>query len=172
MVLGRPGTVDWNQTLPTPPIDAAIPKDRSKTPVIPRDDEKDHPTPLTRILYTNQLAGPLKAIQNLEKDGPCPKDFSKVDEVHRSIRDLEDAMPPVFRLENPDTRWDDLPDMDWIQACRYYFAQLHQFSLMALHRPYVFNRKESRSEAIQASLRMLELQKMTFHGLPPDSWRK
>ncbi|CAM1503937.1 Fc.00g015280.m01.CDS01 [Cosmosporella sp. VM-42] len=172
LVLGRPGTVDWNKTLPTPPIDAPIPQDRSKTPVIPRDEEKDHPTPLTRTLWNLQLCGPLRAIQNLElEEGVCPKDSSKIDKIHQDIMELDERVPPAFRLVNPDTQWDDRPDMHWIQANRYYFASLYQFSLMALHRPYVFNRKESRSEAIQASLRMLEIQRMTFHGLPPDSWR-
>lgn len=171
LVLGRPGIVNWNLPLPTPPVDVVTPKNRSQSPVLPRN-EKDCPTPLTRILWMYELAGPLKAIQDVERDGAYPKDFSKVDKIHREIHDLDQRVPPAFRLDNPDTTWDDQPDMDWIQACRFYFAQLHQFSLMALHRPYVFNRKVSRLEALQASLRMLELQKMTFQGLPPDSWRK
>ncbi|KAF7541228.1 hypothetical protein G7Z17_g11993 [Cylindrodendrum hubeiense] len=170
IILGRPGTVDWNQVLPTPPVDAPIPTARSKTPVVPRG-EKDRPTPVTRILWNVQLCKPLKAIRNLENEVPSPKDFAKVDQLHQSILDMHDKIPSAFRLDEPDTQWDDEPDMHWLQACRFYFAQLHQFGLMALHRSYVFHRKGSRAEAIQASLRMLEIQKMTYQGLPPDTWR-
>ena len=172
MVLGRPGTVDWNQNLPTAPVDAPIPKDRCKTPVVPRDEEKDPPTPITRVLWNRALCGPLRDVQNLEKDGPYPKDFSKVDKIHQDMMDLEQKAPPAFRLENPDTRWDNNPELHWLGAARYYFAQLYQFGRMALHRPYVFHRKQSRTEALKASLTMLELQKLTFDDLPPDSWRK
>ncbi|KAF4975061.1 hypothetical protein FZEAL_8107 [Fusarium zealandicum] len=170
LVLGRPGTVDWNQVLPTPPIDAPIPQDRNKTPVSPRGED-DHPTPITRHLWNYQLCGPLRAIRDLENEGPYPMDFSKVDQIHQTIMDLDKKTPPSFRLDSPDTRWDNLPDTHWYQANRYYYAHLHQFSRIALHRPYVFNRKESRDEAIRASLKTLEIQKMTFEGLPPDSWR-
>ncbi|KAI8720507.1 Zn(2)-C6 fungal-type domain-containing protein [Fusarium sp. LHS14.1] len=170
MVLGRPGTIDWNQLLPTPPVDAILPENRDKSPIVPRGED-DPPTPITRLLWNYQLCGPLREIMNLENEGSYPVDFSKVDQVHQSILDLDKKMPPSFRLENPDTRWDDRPEAHWYRANRYYFAHLHQFSKTALHRPYVFNRKESRVEAINSSLRTLEIQKMTFEGLPPDSWR-
>lgn len=172
MVLGRPGTIDWNQPLPTPPVDASIPRDRSKTPVIPRDEDKEPPTPITRILWNRTLCTPLRDIQNLEKEGTYPKNFSKIENIQQDILNLDETIPPAFRLENPDTRWDNDPEMYWLPGARFYFAQLHQFALMALHRPYVFHRKESRSEALKASLTMLEIQKMTFDGLPPDTWRK
>ncbi|KAM0553842.1 hypothetical protein ACHAPJ_007188 [Fusarium lateritium] len=170
MILGRPGTIDWNQTLPTPPVDAPIPQNRDKTPVVPRGED-DHPTPISRLLWNYQLCGPLRAIQNLETGGSYPMDFGKIDQIHQSILDLDKKMPPSFRLENPDTRWDHLPEAQWYPENRYYFASLHEFSKMALHRPYIFNRIESRVEAIYASLKTLEIQKNTFEGLPPDSWR-
>ncbi|KAF4447779.1 Oleate activated transcription factor 3 [Fusarium austroafricanum] len=170
MILGRPGTVDWNQTLPTPPVDAPIPQNRNKTPVIPRGED-DHPTPITRLLWNYELCGPLRAIQNLEVGGSYPMDSAKIDEIHQGILDLDKNMPPSFRMESPDKRWDHLPETHWYPASRYYFASLHEFSKMALHRPFIFNRLESRVEAIHASLKTLQIQKMTFEGLPPDSWR-
>ncbi|KAM0347925.1 hypothetical protein ACHAPU_004424 [Fusarium lateritium] len=170
MILGRPGTVDWNQTLPTPPVDAPIPENRNKTPVAPRGED-DYPTPITRILWNLELCGPLRAIQNLEIGGSYPMDPIKIDEIHQSILDLDKGIPPSFRMDNPDTRWDHLPETHWYSANRFYFASLHGFSKMALHRPFIFNRIESRVEAIHASLKTLEVQKMTFEGLPPDSWR-
>ncbi|KAG5798737.1 hypothetical protein H9Q69_002225 [Fusarium xylarioides] len=170
MILGRPGTVDWNQTLPTPPVDAPIPQDRTKMPVVPRSED-DHPTPITRLLWNYELCRPLRAIQNLEVGGLYPMDPAKIDVIHQSIINLDKKMPASFRMENPDTRWDHLPDAHWYPANRFYFASLHEFSKMALHRPFIFNRLESRVEAIHASLKTLEIQKMTFEGLPPDSWR-
>nr|RBR02174.1 hypothetical protein FVER53263_04827 [Fusarium verticillioides] len=170
MILGRPGTVDWNQTLPTPPVDAPIPQDRTKMPVVPRSED-DHPTPVTRLLWNYKLCGPLRAIQNLEVDGSYPMDPAKIDEIHQRILNLDKKIPASFRMENPDTRWDHLPEAHWYPANRFYFASLHEFSKMALHRPFIFNRLESRVEAIHASLKTLEIQKMTFEGLPPDSWR-
>ncbi|KAI1056248.1 hypothetical protein LB507_001886 [Fusarium sp. FIESC RH6] len=170
MILGRPGTIDWNQTLPTPPVDAPIPKNRDKTPVVPRGED-DHPTPITRLLWNYELCRPLLAIQNLEVKGSYPLDPDKIEKIHKSIQDLDKTMPPSFRMDNPDTRWDNLPETHWYTANRYYFASLHEFSKMALHRPFIFNRAESRVEAIHASLKTLEIQKLTFEGLPPDSWR-
>ena len=117
----------------------------------------------------HSLTLPLREIQDLEQDGPYPKDFSKVGMVHQHIMDLNEKKPAAFRLNNPDTRWDSTA---WIQPTRLYVAQMHEFSLMALHRPYVFHRKESRTEALRASLEMLELQRLFFEGLPPEAWRK
>ncbi|KAF5659709.1 oleate activated transcription factor 3 [Fusarium circinatum] len=170
MILGRPGTVDGNQTLPTPPVDAPIPQDRTKMPVVPRSED-DHPTPITRLLWNYELCGPLRAVQNLEVGGSYPMDPAKIDEIHQCILNLDKKIPASFRMENPDTRWDHLPEAHWYPANRFYFASLHEFSKMALHRPFIFNRLESRVEAIHASLKTLEIQKMTFEGLPPDSWR-
>ena len=127
------------------------------------------PTPLTRGLWLHSLSLPLRQIQELEQLGPYPKDFSKVNMVHERIMELDDKKPAAFRLQNPDTRWD---DMAWIQPTRLYLAQMHEFSLMALHRPYIFHRKESRIEALRASVEMLELQRIFLESLPPEAWRK
>jgi len=172
LILGRPGTVDWRHGLPSIPVDALPPSDRSTTPVVQRHDDKDPPTPLTRGLWLHALTLPLREIQDLEQDGPYPKDFYKVDMVHHHIMELNDQKPAAFRLNNPDTRWDNVPGTVWIKSTRLYVAQLHEFSLMALHRPYIFHRKESRVEALRASVEMLELQRLFFEGLPPEAWRK
>ncbi|KAK2590122.1 hypothetical protein QQS21_012202 [Conoideocrella luteorostrata] len=171
LILGRPGTVDWRHGLPSLPIDAPAPSDRSKTPIVTRDPEKDPPTPLTRALWLQELTGPLRDIQDLEQDGPYPKDFTKVDKVQRQITLLNEHMPAIFRLEHGDTRWDDHPGVHWLPGTRYYFAMLHEFSLMALHRPYVFHRRESRAEALRAGLALLDISRLTFAGLPSASWR-
>ena len=173
LILGRPGTMDWRHGFPSLPTDAPAPSDRSKTPIVPRNPEKDSPTPLTRALWIHELASPLRDIQDLEQEGPYPKDFSRIDRLHQKIMTLNDSKPAIFRLENADTRWDSDPNViQWIHGTRYYFHMLHEFSLLALHRPYVFHRKESRAEALRASLAMLDMQRLMFEGLPSTSWRK
>ncbi|KFA81881.1 hypothetical protein S40288_01677 [Stachybotrys chartarum IBT 40288] len=172
VVLGRPGCINSRHGLPSAPVDTPVsPKDDTSTPVIPRISGKDPPTALTRLLWWNRLADPLRDIQDLEQEGQYPKDFSKVDRVHEQIMALEDEKPSVLRLVNPDTRWDALEAMHWLPGARNVLAQLHHFSIMALHRPYIFHRKESRTEALKASLEMLELQKRAFEDMDPVGWR-
>jgi len=149
-----------------------MPADRSKTPVTGRDEERDPPTPLTRALEAFKLMSPMRDILDLEQDGPCPKDYTKVDKVYAQCMALSEAIPAYFRLENPDTRWDEHPECFWIPSVRFYLPQLHLFNLMALHRPYVFNRAKSRQEALKASIDMLHRQKLTFKGTPRNSWKK
>ncbi|KAE9575870.1 hypothetical protein CGMCC3_g8108 [Colletotrichum fructicola] len=148
-----------------------LPKDRRKTPIAPRDDEKDPPTPLTRGIWAFKLVGPMREILELEHDGPCPKDYSKVDRVHQMCMELDETTPAYFRLENPDRRWDDEPSCYWLQSARFYLPQMNLFNLMALHRPYIFNRPKSRTEALKASIEMLHRQMLTFQGLDAGSWR-
>lgn len=172
LILARPGVIDWRNPLPSPPVDARPAKDLSRIPVLPRDPERDPPTPTTSTLWMLQLLGPLREILDMEKEGPCPKDFSKVDRIHQALIDLEETKPPVLRTENPDTRWDHLPELYWLPYKRAYYGGLVQFSIMCLHRPYIFHRRASREAALKAGITMLEAQRQSFEGLPPQSWRK
>lgn len=119
-----------------------------------------------------KLTGPMYEIMELEKDDCHPKEYTKVDKLHRRILDLEDEKPATLRLENPDTRWDDDSDLYWLPHTRLYLMQLHYFGLLALHRRYVFHRKKSRTAALEASINMLDIQKRSFQGLEPVCWRK
>lgn len=173
LILGRPGTVDRRHGFPSLPVDAPTPSDRRSTPIVPRNPERDPPTPLTRFLWLHELSGPLQEIQDLEHDGPYPRDFSKIERLHGKIIKLHESTPGIFRLANPDTTWDNHPEVaHWIQETRHYFHMFHAFSVMALHRLYVFHRKESRLEALRASLTILDMQKLMFEDLPSASWRK
>ncbi|KAI1139831.1 hypothetical protein F5Y05DRAFT_424690 [Hypoxylon sp. FL0543] len=166
-VLGRPTSVDYRLVNRTPPIDSIIPKDRRKSPIIPRGDN-DPPTPLTKAMWSWEMMKPLREILDLEKEGPFPKDFSKVEKLHKELLDLHARTPPPFRLENPDTRFDDLPECRWLPFVRPTLPQLISFNIMALHRPYVFTRATSRYEALKASIDMLEAQKLYYSVLKPQ----
>ncbi|PTB67549.1 hypothetical protein BBK36DRAFT_1116503 [Trichoderma citrinoviride] len=173
LILGRPGALDWRHGMPTLPIDArfTMNSDRSKTPVIPREEGRDPPTPLTRNLFLYKTMIPLRDIQDLESEGPCPRDFSKVHKVQQKIMENHDNTPAVFRIENPDRQWDNEPDLHWLPQARCLCEQMFHFTLVALHRPYIFHREESRVEVIKGSLGMLEMQRQLFVGLPPKSWK-
>lgn len=169
-VLGRPTSVDFRTLKRTAPIDAPIPTDRRKTPIFPRGDN-DPPTPLTRALWAHETMLPLRDILDLEKEGPFPKDFSKVEKLHKELLELQERTPPEFRLENPDTRFDHLPECHWLPLSRPTLPQLISFNFMALHRPYIFTRANSRYEALKASLAMLEAQGLHFKALNPQQYK-
>jgi hypothetical protein len=170
VVLGRPTTTNLGMAPPSLPADAPPPNDRTRNPVIPRG-ESDPPTPVTRAIWTYHLLAPLKDIIELEKDGPCPKNFVRVDRVHRELLDLDARTPPFLRRENPDTQWDALPECHWLPLGRIILQQLVPFELMALHRPYIFTRPKSRTEALKASLDMLHAQKLHFAALKPQMYK-
>ncbi|KAK8107528.1 fungal specific transcription factor domain-containing protein [Apiospora kogelbergensis] len=149
---------------------AKIPKDRRKTPIYPRAED-DPPTPLTRALWTFEIMKPLREILDLEKEGPFPKDFSKVEKIHQDLLDLQARIPASLRLDNPDTRYDDLPDCWWLSMMRPTLPQTLSFNFMALHRPYIFTRASSRYEALKASLAMLEAQRYQFAALSPHQYK-
>ncbi|KAK3344125.1 fungal-specific transcription factor domain-containing protein [Lasiosphaeria hispida] len=169
-VLGRPTTINFSAVQPTLPIDAPAPKDRSRTPVLPREED-DPPTTLTRAIWAYHVMAPLRDILELEKEGPSPKDFSKVDMLHQRLIDVDAQTPAWFRLENPDTRYDDHPDCYWLPSVRATMPQLMMFNQMALHRPYIFTRPHSRTEALKASLGMLHAQRLHFKSLQPHQYK-
>lgn len=170
VILGRPLTIDMRSPAFTMPIDAPVPADRRRTAVIARG-ENDPPTPLTRSLWAYTCMAPLRDILDLEKDGPCPKDFSKVDRIQQRLEELQEQTPAFFRVENPDERFDSLPECYWLPYVRANLPQLIEFNFMALHRPYIFTRPKSRTAALQSSLKMLQVQRMHFLSLSPNHYK-
>lgn len=169
IVLGRPSSIDTTVTY-TRPIDAPDPKDPSKTPVTQRS-ESDPPSRMTRTLWMFENTMALRDIMELEKEGPCPKDFSKVDKIHQRLVEFEAKTPAFFRTENPDTRYDDLPECFWVPMIRGTFPLQLAFNMMALHRPYVFTRPYSRREALKASFNVLEAQREHFASIGPKQYK-
>lgn len=169
IVLGRPASIDMSVRY-TLPIDTPDPKEPSKTPVVQRSED-DPPSRMTRTLWIFKNTIALKDIIELEKDGPCPKDFSKVDKIHRKLLEFEAQTPAFFRTENPDTRYDDLPECFWIPMIRGTCPLYMSFNMMALHRPYIFTRPYSRREALKASFNMLEAQREHFASIGPKQYK-
>lgn len=169
-VLGRPTSIDFRQINRSMPIDVVMPNEKKKMPLVPRG-EGDPPTPLTRAIWGFELMRPLREILDLEKEGPFPKDFAKVDRLHQKLLDIQASTPAPFRLENPDTRFDDRSECWWLPLVRPNLPQLMAFNFMALHRPYIFTRAASRHEALKASLAMLEAQRIYFSVMKPHQFR-
>ena len=169
IVLGRPTTIG-RALEPALPVAAPIPKDRSKTPIQPRGED-DPPTPITRALWSYQIMVFLRDICDLEQEGPCPKDFERVDRIDEELHALEERTPGWFRLENPDTTFDNHPDCYWLPWVRATMPQLIAFDFMALHRPYIFTRPASRSRALKSSLAMLHSQRLHFQTLRPEQYK-
>ncbi|RYP74951.1 hypothetical protein DL770_007504 [Monosporascus sp. CRB-9-2] len=169
-VLGRPTSVDFRLLNRSLPIDVVMPNDSKKMPLVPRG-EGDPPTPLTRAIWAFEMMRPLRDILDLEKEGPFPKDFSKVDKLHQHLLEIQANTPAPFRLENPDTSFDNLPECWWLPLVRPSLPQVAAFNFMALHRPYIFTRAASRREALRASVAMLESQRSYFCVLRPHQFK-
>lgn len=162
IVLGRPTTVDCRDGKPVFPIDSPIPKNRQEVAPALRTED-DPPTPLTMLLWTAELAAPLWDISNLERDDPNQNDFSKVELMHKMIKQIHMHCPPPFRAHNPDTTFDSHPDCYWLPRSRPLFQSGAAFTIMALHRPYIFTNSSSRTEALRAALDILRAQKSFFN---------
>lgn len=171
VLLDRPGTIDCRQ-LPSIPIDSIPPTDRSRDPIVPRDENRDPPSPLTGMLWMNELTKGMALVRDLERERPRRHDRSRIDAVHRAIVDTEARKPAIFRVDDPDTRWDTLREAHWVPIVRYQYAGLSALNLMVLHRPYIFHSEIDRREALKASIQVLDMGRLMFQGIPPDYWGK
>lgn len=169
MVLGRPAAIDDNTELMLP-VDVPITANRPATPVMPRGAD-DVPTPLTRAIWAYRVMKNLRQIQALEKEGSYPEDFSHIDRLDQELRQLDQSIPPCFRRRNPDKSFDSIPECYWLPAARATLLQLLSFDLMALHRPYIFTRPESRSRALEACLDMLQAQREHFESIEENQYK-
>lgn len=169
-VLGRPTTIDPRDGWATFPIDAPIPKDRREIAPMPRA-ESDPPTPLTKLLWGAELTAPLRDILVLEKQGPHPSDFSKIEKMHSQILQITEHCPPFFRMKNPDTRFDNHPDCLWLPESRPVFENGRAFTIMALHRSYIFTNPSSRTAALKAAIDSLRSDRAYFNFLTAKHYK-
>ncbi|KAK4167353.1 OMPdecase-domain-containing protein [Cladorrhinum sp. PSN259] len=168
-VLGRPTTIGLDLIKEG----IALPKDD-------RESESSPPTPLTRALWGYKVMAPMREILELERiqgnngGGAAGLDeefYARIEKLHLECVRLAKEMPACFRPENPDTTWDKVADCYWLPAARVLMPQIMSFELMALHRPYIFTRQESRREALKASLEMLGAQRLHFSMLKANMYK-
>jgi hypothetical protein len=164
VVLGRPTTIDPRDGKPSFPIDAPIPKNRREAAPVARS-KSDPPTPLTMLLWSTEINAPLWDIFNLEKEDPNQNNTAKVEKMHTLIQQIHHHCPPFFRAQNPDTSFDHLPECYWLPNSRNTFQGASAFTIMALHRPYIFTTSSSRTSALKAGLEVLRSQRTLFNNL-------
>ncbi|CAG8973324.1 hypothetical protein HYALB_00000087 [Hymenoscyphus albidus] len=164
IVLGRPTTIDPRDGKPLFPIDSNIPRTPRESAPSKRSST-DPPTPLTMLLWKAEISAPLWDIFNLEKEDPNQNNLARVQTMDSMIRQVWLDCPPYFRAQNPDTTFDDAPGLCWLRKCRPDFQNGMAFSIMALHRPYIFSSPSSRTSALKAALDVLRAQRALFNML-------
>ncbi|XMA15605.1 hypothetical protein WAI453_008396 [Rhynchosporium graminicola] len=164
IILGRPTTVDPRDGKPRFPIDAPTPRNRREVAPAPRTDS-DPPTSLTMLLWLAEVAAPLWDIFNLEKEDPNQNNYPKLELMHKMINQITLHTPPFFRTQNPDTTFDRHPDCFWLSSARSILQNAAAFTVMALHRPYIFTNSNSRTAALKAGLDILRAQRTYFNLL-------
>jgi Fungal specific transcription factor domain len=164
IVLGRPTTIDPRDGKPPFPIDVPIPRNRQEAAPSPRT-ETDVPTPLTMLLWNTEVSAPLWDIFNLEKEDPHQNNLAKIEKMHKLINQISLHCPPFFRAQNTDLTFDSLPECYWLPRARPVFQNNAAFTIMALHRPYLFTNSASRTSALKAGLDVLRAQRTLFNLL-------
>lgn len=91
--------------------------------------------------------------------------------MHVLISQISLHCPPYFRAQNPDTTFDDHPDCYWLARARSGFQNNAAFTIMALHRPYIFTNSSSRTLALKAGLDILRAQRTFFNLLTSTHYK-
>ncbi|KAF2092479.1 hypothetical protein NA57DRAFT_12405, partial [Rhizodiscina lignyota] len=168
MILGKSINLSLGDFHIIPPVDTAIPKNRTTSlPFARRDLEK--PNSFTARLLEYRLQVHLPRIIALEADGPFPKDYTKVEKLHQEALDYIDSLPPIYRFENPDTSFD--AECQWLPAQREFLCTVTWLFVLLLHRPYIFSIARSRTEIVKASIEMLSAQQRILYRLRPNQYR-
>jgi len=170
LICGRPTTIDPRDPRPPFPIDASVPKNRREVAPAPRTDS-DPPTPLTALLWNAEISAPLWDIYNLEKEYARPNDAARVERMHHLINKIPWHCPSFFREKDPDTSFDSNPDCYWLPGARLVFSNAAAFTIMALHRPYIFISENSRRAGLEASLDILRIQRDYFNLLQAKHYK-
>ncbi len=91
--------------------------------------------------------------------------------MHVLIIQISLHCPPYFRAQDPDTTFDDHPDCYWLTRARAGFQNNAAFTIMALHRPYIFTNSSSRTLALKAGLDILRAQRKFFNLLTSTHYK-
>jgi hypothetical protein len=168
MVLGKPLNFKPNDYKIVPPTDCDIPENQRTTAPFERS-AYDRPNTFTVRLLEYRLHRHLPKIRELEAEGPYPRDYSKVERLHQTAHDYIATLPAAYRLENPDTTSDD--DCPMLASQRPYLVGTVWMFILVLHRPYIFSIPQSRTEVLNAGIKMLNAQQRFYLTLKPYHYR-
>lgn len=130
--------------------------------------ETDLPRPFDLILAGFNVAYRyFKDVHKLEHNGASPQDYPMVEHIHASIKMNLELLPSWSRMENPDTKFDQMHGCQWLPVAREGLSSLIHLVILALHRPYVFSVANSRTEALKAGISILRAQERLFQQSQP-----
>ncbi|OAA35585.1 transcription factor Cys6 [Beauveria brongniartii RCEF 3172] len=128
-------------------------------------DDLAHVTPFNMILCGYHAA--YKFLQEIHNLSSATSDAGgRADEIHSAIMLNVDLIPEWAQLK-PQNFDGDFP---WLRAAREtLYAEIH-FTLLALHRPFIFQRSHSRAQAFTAATRILESQRRLLGFIEPTHY--
>ena len=157
MLLARPTMINDSQCTVSMPVDCEYPADLTSREPMPRGI-LDPPSALTHRILDYQVAQLINEVAELSqssKDSSTP-DFVRLDSLHAKMLRFTESFPPEFSITCRDTRLDSACPFLPLRAALLKSTFLSV--IVALHRPYLFQRETSRKEIISAALKILECQ--------------
>jgi hypothetical protein len=168
VVLGKPAHTKFESpsTLPT---DTHIPRNRKTTIPLPRNGSHK-PDTFTMRLIEYGIQKNLPKIRQLEEDGPYPRDYAMVEQLHQGAIDYIEALPAIFDHQNPDKTFD--RECPWLIPQREYLHSTISFYIIAIHRPYIFSIRKSRYEIIRNGIEVLKAQQRFFNMMGVHQYKQ
>ncbi|KAH8688803.1 hypothetical protein BGW36DRAFT_309392 [Talaromyces proteolyticus] len=165
VVLGRPATTN----LQIDSFSRTIEDDGRRQELFSHwQTETDPPRPFDIILAGYNVAYRyFQDIHQLEYNGVKLQDYPKVESIHAAIQKNLELLPSWCRLENPDTKFDQIRGCQWLRVAREGLYSLINLVLLTLHRPYIFSVANSQMEALKAGISILRTQERLFQQSEP-----
>ncbi|OAG42587.1 hypothetical protein AYO21_03172 [Fonsecaea monophora] len=171
MILGRPRAIHPDDCDVEEPIECNIPPDPSSC--VPGSPEviggRDRPNTVSSNLFLYRLSNVWHAAKGQKADRPWSIDYSVVQQLHDQVHLIMGRLPLTLRYENPDLSWDD--QYPYLRYQREDILTKANLMLVALHRPHIKYRAESRRAALQASIVILDSQHRSFIMARPHQYK-
>lgn len=168
MVLGKPTAAsaeDWSITVP---LDAAIPVDRTLSIPIERQPY-EKPTQFTHRLIEYRALSHLPGLQRLLGGEFNPRDYAQMQQHQQKMKAYIEGLPPPFRFENPDTKWD--IECPWLKPQREYLRCTTWLFFVVTYRYSMFTVPQSRTEVIKAGIKVLQAQEAHYRTLSVQHYK-
>lgn len=154
-MLGHPMRITNQDVKVALPVDVAFAQDRAVTVPVPRT-QADAPTPLTIQLVNHQIAKLLLAVADIHQSS---NDNDQILALHDRIMEFHERLPAFLWADRPDSRFDSNPECFWLPDARESVEAAIWFTVMALHRPLIFQKTKSRVEALKAGLQTIRAER-------------
>ncbi|KAK6376592.1 hypothetical protein LTS17_007187 [Exophiala oligosperma] len=171
MILGRPRAIHPDDCDVEEPSECNIPQ--NPTICVPGTQEligeRDEPNPVSSNLFLYRLSNIWHTAKAQKADRSPSTDYSVVERLHDQVNIIMDRLPLTLRHGNPDLSWDD--QYPYLRQQREDVLTKANLMLVALHRPHIKYRAESRRAALQASIVILDSQHRAFIMASPHQYK-